>query len=243
MIESVNNEKIKELIKLKDKKYIKEKGKFLIEGKHLIEEAYKNGYLEEVYVLDGETSKYPNAIFVSKAVMNKISSLDTSTNMVGVSKVIDKGTIKGNVLVLDDISDPGNMGTIIRSVVAFNIDTLILNPKCVYLYNSKVIRATEGMIYNLNIIVEELNEILPKLKELGYKIYGTNVIEGTNLKDTVFTSKNAIIIGSEAAGINKDLYKHIDENIHINISDSCESLNAGVATSIILYELSNKKSI
>ena len=243
MIESVNNEKIKELIKLKDKKYIKEKGKFLIEGKHLIEEAYKNGYLEEVYVLDGETSKYPNAIFVSKAVMNKISSLDTSTNMVGVSKVIDKGTIKGNVLVLDDISDPGNMGTIIRSVVAFNIDTLILSPKCVYLYNSKVIRATEGMIYNLNIIVEELNEILPKLKELGYKIYGTNVIEGTNLKDTVFTSKNAIIIGSEAAGINKDLYKHIDENIHINISDSCESLNAGVATSIILYELSNKKGI
>lgn len=243
MIESINNSKIKEISKLKDKKHIKEKGKFLIEGKHLIEEAYKHGYLEEVYVLEGETCKYPNAIFVTQNVLNKISSLDNSTNMVGVSRVIDEGAIKGNVLVLDDISDPGNMGTIIRSMIAFNIDTLILSPKCVYLYNSKVIRATEGMIYNLNVITKDLDLALTELKEDGYKIYGTNVVNGTNLKDIEFESKSAIIIGSEANGINKELYKYIDENIHININNMCESLNAGVATSIILYELNNKKSI
>lgn len=243
MIESTNNEKIKEISKLKDKKYIKEKGKFLIEGKHLIEEADKHGYLEEVYVLNGVECKYPNAIFVSQNILNKISSLDNATNMVGVSRVIDDGKIRGKVLILDDISDPGNMGTIIRSMIAFNIDTLILSPKCVHLYNSKVIRATEGMIYNLNVIIKDLDEALSTLKDKGYKIYGTNVISGTSLEKTEFADKTAVIIGSEASGINKDLYKYIDENIHININNLCESLNAGVATSIILYELNNKKDI
>lgn len=243
MIESVNNERIKELIKLKDKKYIKEKKKFLIEGKHLIEEADKHGYLEEVYVLKGTTTKYPEAIFVSENVMKKITNLDTNTNMVGVSRVIDEGEIKGNVLLLDDISDPGNMGTIIRSMIAFNIDTLVISKSSVYLYNPKVIRATEGMIYNLNIIIDDLDNVLNKLKELDYKIYGTDVREGTNLKDIKFGDKNAIIIGSEARGMSESLKPFVDQNIHIEMNSLCESLNAGVSASIILYELSKNESI
>ena len=243
MIESVNNERIKELIKLKDKKYIKEQKRFLIEGKHLIEEAYKHGYLEEVYVLEGTPSKYPNAIFVSENVMKKLSSLDTNTNMVGVSRLIDDGEIKGNVLLLDDISDPGNMGTIIRSMIAFDIDTLVISKTSVYLYNPKVIRATEGMIYNLNIIIDDLDNVLNKLKDLNYKIYGTDVRNGTNLKDIKFSDKSAIIIGSEAKGMNENLKKYVDENIHIKMNNLCESLNAGVSASIILYELNSKTGI
>lgn len=240
MIESVNNSKIKKIIKLKDRKYQTIENKFLIEGKHLIEEAQKYGFLEELYVLDGYNYNCDNITYVNENVMRKISDLKTIPKMVGVAKKIKNGQIKGRVLILDDIHDPGNMGTIIRSSIAFGIDTIIISNNSVSIYNPKVLRATEGMIFNANIIIGDIYDIIKSLKKNNYTVYITDVNGGEELKSISFEDKCAIVIGSEASGVNEKISNLSDKKLYIKMNDKCESLNAGIATSIILYELSNK---
>ena len=151
MITSVDNKRIKEVSKLNNRKYRKEMSLFLVEGSHLVEEAYKHNLLVETYSLD--ENDYPNNNVVSENVMRKISSLDTVSNIIGVCKFKKENELGNKLLILDDIQDPGNLGTIIRSAVAFNVDTIILSNDTVDLYNPKVIRATQGMIFNINIII------------------------------------------------------------------------------------------
>ncbi|MBE6149844.1 MAG: RNA methyltransferase [Firmicutes bacterium] len=235
---SVDNNKIKDLKKLQTKKYRDKKNMFLIEGKHLVLEAYKTNCLKEILLeenellpLDVETN------YMTNNVMNYLSELETPNNIIGICNKKD-GSLKGNKIVyLDYIQDPGNLGTIIRSCVAFNIDTLILSKNCVDMYNSKVIRASQGMIFHLNIIIEDVENIIPKLKEDGYKIYGTNVMYGKSLKSIEKSDKFVIIMGNEGNGISEVSEELCDEFIYIDMNSNCESLNVGVATSIILYEL------
>lgn len=240
-ITSVNNNHIKELCKLKEKKYRDSTNTFLIEGEHLIHEAYKENLLEEVLPLIGEEISLDTKItFISKEVMKKLSSTDTIPNVVGVSKKRKEKEIGNKILILDDIQDPGNLGTIIRSSLAFGIDTIILSPKTVDLYNSKVIRSTQGMIFHMNIIVRELIPLIKELKANNYTIYGTKVDNGTNAKDIEKKDKYAIVIGNEGNGMNNDIESLCDYNLYIDMDNNVESLNAAVATSIILYEMRNK---
>ena len=145
MIESVNNPKIKEYSKLQSKKYRDESGLFIVEGDHLVEEALKKTQAVEIYSLDDSYTQ------VSESVMRKLSSLSTPPNVLAVCKKLEEGEIKGNVLILENLQDPGNLGTIIRSSVAFNIDTIILSKDCVDFYNVKVLRASEGMVFNIEL--------------------------------------------------------------------------------------------
>jgi len=235
MITSVDNKKIKEISKLNNKKYRKESGLFIIEGEHLVEEAYKHNLLLSVYSL--YETNYPNSEIVSELVMKKISNLDSIPNIIGVCKFKEESELGNKILILDGIQDPGNLGTIIRSAVAFSIDTVVLSNDTVDLYNSKVLRATQGMIFNINIISRDLFDFILKLKENNYKIYSTNVVNGIELKNIEFEEKCAIIMGSEGNGVKKEIQDMSDENIYINMNSLCESLNVGVAASIILYEL------
>ncbi|MBQ1813063.1 MAG: RNA methyltransferase [Bacilli bacterium] len=234
MITSVNNERIKEISKLNNKKYRKERGLFIVEGEHLVEEAYKHDLLVEVYSLN-EVS-YDNSYIVAESVMKKISNLDSVPNIIGVCKMKEENSLGNKLLILDNIQNPGNLGTIIRSAVAFNVDTIVLSNDTVDLYNSKVIRATEGMIFNINIVTKDLFSFIPSIKD-KYKIYGTNVENGTLLKNVKKVEKYAIIMGNEGNGVKRELQDMCDENIYIEMNSLCESLNVGVATSIILYEL------
>lgn len=234
---SIDNKKIKEIKKLNNKKYRDLNNKFLIEGDHLVIEAYKKGYLEElileesvIFPLDVKTS------YVTKSVIKYITDLETPPNIIGICKKINEQKIGSRVLILDDIQDPGNLGTIIRSCVAFNIDTIILSNNSVDLYNSKVIRASQGLIFHMNIIRKDLIKEIPLLKTLGYTIFGTNVINGIELKNIEKTDKFAIIMGNEGNGVSSEVNKLCDKFIYIKMNDNCESLNVGVATSVILYE-------
>jgi len=155
----------------------------------------------------------------------------------GICKKIGPKEAGNKIVMLDSIQDPGNLGTIIRSSVAFNVDTIILNKSCVDLYNSKVLRATQGMIFNINIIEEELKKIIPELIEKNYKIYGTKVNGGKSLKDIEKTDKFAIIMGNEGRGVKPEILDMCSDYIYIDMNKNCESLNVGIATSIILYEL------
>lgn len=235
---SVDNNKIKDLKKLQTKKYRDKKDEFLIEGKHLVLEAYKTNCLKEMLLEENEL--FPLDIYtnyMTNNVMHYLSELETPSKIIGVCNK-PKGEVKGNKIVyLDCLQDPGNLGTIIRSCVAFNIDTLILSKDCVDVYNSKVIRASQGMLFHLNIVIEDVENILPKLKDNGFKIYGTKVNYGKSLKLLEKSEKFVIIMGNEGNGISEVSSELCDEFICIDMNSCCESLNVGVATSIILYEL------
>lgn len=240
VISSVDNKKIKLINSLKISKKRKEFGLFVVEGMHLVEEAYKNGFLEEIFLLENEQLEFScnmDITYVTYEVMEKITTLKTPSNVIGICKIKNNNEVIGNkILLLDDIQDPGNLGTIIRSACAFSIDTIILSRNSVDLYNEKVIRSTQGMIFKVNVIVDDLKDVINELKSDNYLILGTDVNNGINVRE-IKPSKFALIMGNEGSGIKEEIKRMCDKNLYIKMNHDCESLNVGVATSILLYEL------
>lgn len=240
-ITSLDNKKIKHLNKLKEKKYRDEEGLFIVETENLIEEAYNSNLLEELYLLEDSNIQYDvKTFYVTKEVMQKISNLKTPSKCLGVVKKLVPRDYQNRLLILDNIQDPGNLGTIIRSAVAFNIDTIILGNTCVDLYNDKTIRASEGMLFKINILRKDLSNFLEEIKNNNYTLYGTEVTGGKVLNTVTFSQKCAIVIGSEGKGISPEIKKLITQNIYIPMSYQTESLNASVAAAIIMYEMSKR---
>lgn len=239
LITSLNNERIKELVKLKDKKYRDKHNLFFVEGYDIVVEAYKNKLLKELYVLDGiDCDMDVPVTYVSRDVMRKISDMDSVSEYYGVCYKKEENDIGNRLIILDNIQDPGNLGTIIRSSVAFNFDTVVLSKNTVDLYNSKVIRSTKGMLFNINIIVRELESFIKKLDD--YVIYGTDVVNGNDIRNEDIQSKVGLVIGNEGRGISDSVKKLCDKFVYIDMNQNCESLNAGVAGSILMYEVNKK---
>ncbi len=240
IITSLDNKEVKRYFKLKQKKYRDIEGLFLVEGEHLVLEANKAGLLIKVITTD-EAFDYSNKIIVTKEIMKKISNLDTPPKVIGICKLIEERELKNKLLVLDGVQDPGNLGTIIRSAVAFNFDTIILSNDTVDMYNPKVIRSTQGMLFHINIIRRNLNEVIPKLKEDGYFIYTTDVSGGEDIRNIKIQEdqKIALVMGNEGNGVSDNITSLADKKVYIKMNPLVESLNVGVATSILLYELKN----
>lgn len=234
---SINNFKIKELSKLKNKKHRDKQKLFLVEGDHLVKEAYNSGYLKELLLLEGSNFKLDiETNYITENVLKYLSNVDAPTGIIGVCEFKDMSLNGSKLLILDSIQDPGNLGTIIRSSVAFNIDTIIINDKCADIYSDKVIRSSQGMIFKINIVKKNLFDFLKEIK--GHiPIYGTKVTGGKELKTLEKISDFAIIMGNEGNGVDSKLLDLCDEYLYISMNSNCESLNVGVATSIILYEL------
>lgn len=237
-ITSINNQKVAYWAKLKMKKYRDVEHLFIVESENLVNEALKKGIVKEIITTEDKEYKV-DTYNVTPEIMAKISSLVTPNKVMAVCNFILPDDIKGNVLLLDHIQDPGNLGTIIRSSVAFNFPTIVCSEDTVDAYNDKVIRSSEGMIFNTNIIKDNLISFIPYLKTLGYKIYGTDVINGKNIK-TVNEEKVAFVIGSEGKGVSIEVKELCDDFIYINMNEKCESLNAAVASSIIMYDIYNR---
>lgn len=243
VITSFDNDKVKYLKKLSKKKYRDLYNEFLVEGRHLVIEAYKHNMLKEIILCEGEVTPFdvPYTV-VSYDVMKKISEVETPQKIMGICKKIEDTTIGSRILLLDEIQDPGNMGTIIRSAVAFDIDTIILSKNCVDLYNPKVVRSTQGMLFHIPILIYDFNELLPMLKELKIPIYATRVeygIDVSTLKDEE-KKRFALLMGNEGNGVHPEYLELSDKNLYIPMSNGVESLNVAIATSILLYELRNK---
>lgn len=237
LITSLDNKKIKDLVKLRNKKYRDLYGKFVVDSVNFIKEADKLGLLLEVYILDGNDldvscCKY----FVTDKVMNKIKSVNTCLYVGIVKKPVFDGNLGNRILLLDGVCDPGNMGTIIRSALGFNVSSVVLSNTCCDLYNDKCLRACEGSILKVNVLRDDLVPVIKSLKGI-IPIYTTDVCDGEDIRN-VSSDKFALIIGNEGNGVSNDLVILSDKKINIKTNSNLESLNVGVATSIILYEFS-----
>lgn len=239
LYQSLDNPKIKDLKKLHTHKYREQKKMFLVEGEHLVLEAFQTGYLKELLLEENTEFSLPvETNYVTKSVLKELSNLDTPSSIIGVCVMKESTEEIGNrVLVLDRIQDPGNMGTIIRSAVAFDVDTILLSEDCVDIYNSKVIRATQGLLFHIPIRVCHLKEKLLELKEKDYPIYVTKVNGGKDVRSVSLQKKYVLVMGNEGSGVRQEMMEIATDYLYIPMNEKCESLNVGVATSILLFAL------
>ena len=241
LITSKDNGRIKEIRKILNKKYSLEKGLFIIEGENLVEEAIKNNLLKELYVLEGYECKYDFQYDeVTHEVMKSISDLKSNPRLLGVAKIKKEEKIGKKIIILDDIQDPGNAGTIIRNAVAFGIDTVVFSKSSVSVYNEKTLRSTGGMIFNINIIIDDLEHVISQIKDNNIKVIGTSLNTSKSLETLEKMDNFAIIFGNEGNGVSEDILSLCDEVIKINMNSKCESLNVAVSSGIVLYNLWSK---
>lgn len=233
MITSKDNEEVKYINKLRKSSFRDEEGIFIVEGFHLVDEAYKRGLLLKVISTKEETYNVPHLI-VSEGILKHLSNL-MSPSIIGLVKIKENTSIEGNlILALDNIQDPGNLGTILRSAKAFNVKTILLSQDSVSLYNDKVIRSGQGLIFDLNIIRCNLEEMI---KRLGFKVLITDVEGGSDINDYKLNERSILVMGSEGRGVSEKIKKLKDEALYIKMNKDCESLNVAVAASIIMHHL------
>ena len=226
IITSLENEKIKKCFKLREKKYRDLYNEFLVEGEHLVIEAYRSNLLEEILILEDEVTMLDKPItYISKEIVDNLSTLEAPSHIFGICKKREESNELGKrILMLDRIQDPGNLGTIIRSSKAFNIDTLILGEGCCDLYNEKVIRATQGNGFHMNIISRNLIEVIKELKEKEIPILGTKVEYGEDIRNLTTRDKEcfALIMGNEGRGVSSEILDLCDKFIYIEMSNQVE---------------------
>ena len=250
---SKENEIIKHIIKLKEKKHRIEYNEFIIEGAKIIKEAIEeNVNIKNIIIseeaLNSELVKKQlksmieaeNYILVPNNIFKLISDVEKPQ---GVLAVIEKNmyniTIdykQDIILILDNIQDPGNLGTIIRTADSVGLTQILVSKGTVDCYNSKVLRSTMGAIFRVNIIeIENLEKSIEEIKQNKFKVVITSLQTNKSIYD-IKLNKVAIVIGNEANGVSKEIKELADINAIIPMKGKTESLNASVATGVILYE-------
>lgn len=248
-ITSTSNETIKYFISLNDKKTRMNAKRFIVEGYHLVNEASKTNLLEAVISSDEKELKKINNVkryLVNDAIINKIATTKNPQNILGIVKMLDHNItnlvpiIKENktkLIMLDDVNDPGNLGTIIRTAAGLGYDGIIMSPNTVDLYNEKVIRSTQGVMFKIPIIKANLQEVIKLLKKEKVFCIGTALTNAKDVKHITKKDKFAICLGNEAKGISKEGLDNMDENVKIAMKNDVESLNVSIAAGIIMYEM------
>lgn len=248
-ITSTSNETIKYFISLNDKKTRMNAKRFIVEGYHLVNEASKTNLLEAIISTDEKELKKINNVkryLVNDAIINKIATTKNPQNILGIVKMLDHNItnlvpiIKENktkLIMLDDVNDPGNLGTIIRTAAGLGYDGIIMSPNTVDLYNEKVIRSTQGVMFKIPIIKANLQEVIKMLKKEKVFCIGTALTNAKDVKHITKKDKFAICLGNEAKGISKEVLDNMDENVRIAMNNDVESLNVSIAAGIIMYEM------
>lgn len=244
MITSKSNELIKHIKSLHQKKYRDEYREYFVEGIKLVKEAIsENKKIEKIIICEElfkekfEFDKY-DIEYVDEKVFFYISDTQTPQGIMAIIKMSANLEVKGDtIFALDNIQDPGNLGTIIRTLDCAGINTLLLSEGTVDVYNPKVIRSTMGAVFRVNVL-ENLNlkAKLEELKEQGYKVVITALDAKISHYDLDFKEKYVVVIGNEAKGVSKEIRDLADIKVIIPMLGRTESLNASVAASIIAYE-------
>ena len=235
VITSINNPFIKDLTKLKQKKYRDIEKRFLVEGYHLVNEAKK--YLDLVLITnEKDLINGVENILVNEEIIKKLSFTTTPQNIIGLCHYFEEDRVVGDkVLILDNLQDPGNIGTLIRSSLGFNMSSVILSNDSVDIYNDKLIRSTQGAIFKTNVICCDIKVVIDELKKKGIKVYGTSLSNGKPLGKFEKVEKYAIVLGNEGNGVREEILKMCDDNIFIEMDRRLESLNVAISGAIIMH--------
>ncbi len=232
----LSQSEIKRINALKIKKYRTKYSEFIAEGDKVIKELIEDG-LEIVHIYAvNEVIKHERCEIIAEKELNKITALQHHHNSLAVFKLPTlEIQIKNDewILLLDDIQDPGNMGTIIRTCDWFGIKKIICSDGCVDAYNPKVVQASMASVGRIQIMEANLEKIISEYK---LPVYGA-VLNGKNYREQDFLEKGFILIGNEGHGINKILQEKITFPITIPKKGKAESLNAAIATALILDKL------
>ena len=258
VITSKDNELVKHIRKLKDKKYRDESNEFIIEGTNLIEEAVKEkAKIKKVIICEDTTKTYElptnirleiakyECIYVSEKIFNLITQV---TNPQGIMAIVEKTAKEDEIdytqdliVMLDDIQDPGNLGTILRTIDIIGLKQIIVSKETADAFNPKVVRSTMGAIFRIKIIESEnLIDTIKNIKKHHFKLIVTSLQTDNTIYDINY-NKKIIVIGNEGNGVSKEIQDMADEKIKIPMLGKTESLNASVATGIVLYEYVRQK--
>ena len=252
IISSKENNIIKEVKRLKEKKYRNEK--YIIEGHKMIDEAIQESVKIDIIIMTEEfanhNQKYVEKInnykfiLVTENVFKELTEVKTPQGILAVvykkeqRKIDEKADY---IMALDDVQDPGNIGTIIRTLDSANIKQLIVSRGTVDAYSPKVVRSTMGAIFRVQIIeVENLSETLNSLKQKGFDLVSTSLQTDKNIYDINY-NKKVVVIGNEANGVSEEIQDTSDYKVKIPMMGKTESLNASVAASIMIYEYVREK--
>ena len=260
LISSIQNPFIRQLVQLKDKSRGRKKtGTFLIEGEREISLALKGGYeLETILIypelfsleqLNNLTSQQTNTIEVSKEVYQKLAYRDTTEGVIAIAKSkvhnIDNLNFKTNkplVLVAEAPEKPGNIGAILRTADAANVDAVIIaNPKT-DLYNPNIIRSSVGCVFTNQIATGITEEIIGFLKGQNINIYCAALQASENYHTQNFTKPTAIVVGTEATGLSNEWLENSTQNIIIPMQGEIDSMNVSVAAGILIFEAKRQRN-
>lgn len=245
-IRSVKNELIKQLKKLHQKKYRDQQERYLIEGFHLIEEAAKTQEIEMVFVDERGKREWHQWLEkhteiqqydVSEDVLQSLSELPTPQGIIAVVKkhslTVD---LDGAWLLLDNVQDPGNVGTMIRTADAAGFTGVVLGKGTADIYSTKVLRSMQGSNFHLPIISMDLTQAVTIFKEKQIPVYGTELNkDAIDYRQAAPGKKVALILGNEGQGVRPELLEMTDQNLYIPIYGQAESLNVGIAAGILMY--------
>lgn len=237
IITSVNNELVKETAKLLQRKYRKEE--FLLEGSKCIEEAIESGLeIKHIFVLNGsnEFSDFANRIETTEAVLSKISSTESAPKAVAIAKKIkrDWSNKYKKVVLLEDIKDAGNLGTILRTACAFNLDAIVLYGDTVDLYNPKCVRSSVGNLWKIPVFEMSDLSLFKDYERIATLPKADNTVW---LKDYAPQDKVLVMFGTESSGLSDKLKNFATKNVTIEMSDKVESLNLSISAGVIMYKL------
>lgn len=241
IIESKSNSFFKKIKKLQKRKHREKERLFIAEGRKFLQFSYRpkyiictEGYDEELPMKAGEI-----VYTFSKTLFKEISSQENSQGVILVYEYPKekKEKFSDDLVILDQVQDPGNLGTIIRLLDAVGLKDIILVKGTVDIYNEKTVRSSMGSIFNMNYYYMDYEELFSFLETQEYNIISTALTEDSiEYTQMSLKEKNAIIFGNEGNGISKELLEKSDEKIIIPIYGSAESLNVGVATGIVMYK-------
>ena len=242
MITSIQNSRIKQFALLQTKRGRDASKLFIVEGEHLIQAAISVGVLD-VLIYSGSNEYHDGpweTIEVSRTVLERLSNVKTPSNYIGICHMNEniKSSLPSRIIALNDVQDPGNGGTIARSAIAFNFPLMWLSNDSFDWYNDKMIRSTMGAWFTLQHERVSLSSSLLQAKQDGYQI----VIADSNppfitLSDYIPTHRMVLVMGSEGQGISPEIRSLADVIIRIPMSPQMESLNVGVAASIIMERI------
>jgi TrmH family RNA methyltransferase len=251
---STDNNKIKLLRKLNQKKYRNETGSFFIENAVIINDALKSGIqFESLYVSNKFVEKNNDTLkkilhnsgtkryyLIKDSIYETFSNLDTPPGICAVYKKIQEPIdYNSHIIYLNGINDPGNLGTILRNALALGLKNIVVDEDCADIYNYKTLQAAKDSIFKLNIFIDKDRQELNKIK-CKMKIYSTQMQNATTLDTIKKQNKFCLVFGSESHGVSKEIKALSDSFIKIGISNEIESLNVASAAAIFFYEISKK---